>query len=1173
MPESKSDLSPLGGRYTRTQGRVHLTGLQALVRLPLDQLRRDRAAGQRIGALISGYPGSPLASLDQELERAEALLRAEGVRFVPGLNEELAAATIAGTQLIDLFPHSRYDGVVGIWYGKAPGLNRSLDVLRHANFVGTARFGGALAVVGDDPYCKSSSLPSHSEHAFAHALIPLLAPADAGDVLALGLHGFALSRYAGVWVGLKMAADVADGGAVLDLSPEPRTIQLPKFQVRGRSFQKHVDPRLLPPYVNRIEEQILYERLEAVRRYAFENDLNPISHQHPHDRIGLVASGRLYRELETALDLLGLDGPKLNALGIRLLKMDMLYPIEERRLREFADGLDEIIVVDERRGFLEEQIRSALFNTVDHPMVLGQRSETDEPWLARHQEIRAETLVLDLADHLAQRLEQAELSSRAGRLRAATSRPHRVRAPDRMPVFCSGCPHSTSTRVPEGSIAGGGIGCHTMALLMDRDVPFIGAMGSEGAAWMGLSSFVDTPHLFQNLGDGTYFHSGRQAVRASVEAGVTMTFKLLYNGSIAMTGGQRAVGEKAIVDVVRDLLSDGVRKIVAVSDDRALVAFARGHDAVECIPREKYDETMAQMTRESGVTALIYDQLCANQKQRLERRGLLPRPAEQVIINEDVCEGCGDCGKKSTCVSLRPVQTSLGRKTRVHQSSCSDDRSCLVGDCPAFLSVSAAAARAHPTRDPLPETLPEPNPPAWEHQRFQIYLVGIGSTGVISVNAILVRAAEIDGLYALHLDQTGLGQRGGTVVSHCTLGRRPLAGSPRVSWGEADALLAFDPLSACGGESLWSLDRERTRAVVHDVLVPTGEMVANPELRLPDINELISELRARTRSLFSIPAEALTEAALGESISANIAVLGAALQRGLIPLSVNAVEQAIRDRGVAVETNLKALSLGRAVAADPGLTDLVLADAQPLTVGEEGSVQRTAAELGAPWQGLEDKLSGFNPSAQLEALRRYLAGLALDLVDYQDAAYASRFLGVLSGVARAEAGCDAESLELTRTAARELYRLMAYKDEYEVARLHLRGPFRRWLDQRRKSKLNPRYHLHPPSLRGLGIKRKLAFGSRTEPLLRALVRLRRLRRTPLDVFGYTRVRRHERALIEWYVSILERLAGCLRPSKLRKAVEIAAAAGQIRGYDSIKLERAEQVRALVDEKIATLGSG
>ncbi|MCZ6569176.1 MAG: indolepyruvate ferredoxin oxidoreductase family protein [Deltaproteobacteria bacterium] len=1170
MPAAKSDLPPLSERYTQTQGRVHLTGLQALVRLPLEQLRRDRAAGQRIGALISGYPGSPLAGFDQELGRVKSLLEVEDVHFVPGLNEELALGTVAGTQLIDLFPHSRYDGVIGIWYGKAPGLDRSLDVLRHANFIGTARFGGALAVVGDDPCCKSSSLPSHSEHAFAHAMVPLLAPADAGEVLALGLHGFALSRYAGVWVGLKLVADVADGGAILDLAGETGPVELPKFQVRGESFQKQLDTRLLPPHVNRIEERILYERLEAVCRYAFENGMNPITQQHPRDRIGLVASGRLYRELETTLELLGIDDSRLAALGIRLLKMELLYPIEPRRLGEFADGLDEVIVVDERRGFLEDQIRSALFNTVDRPMVLGQRNESGEPWLARHSEVSAETLALDLGEHLAQRLNQPELSSRAGQLRAATTLPHRVQAPSRPPVFCSGCPHSSSTRLPEGAVAGGGIGCHTMALLMDREVKFVGAMGAEGSSWIGLSSFVDTPHLFQNLGDGTYFHSGRQAVRACVEAGVTMTFKLLYNGTIAMTGGQRAVGEKPIADIARDLLSDGVRRIVAVSDNRALLALARGNDSIKCISRERYEEAMAELAREPGVTALIYDQLCANQKQRLERRGLLPRPTEQILINQDVCEGCGDCGRKSTCVSLRPVPTLLGRKTRIHQSSCSDDRSCLEGDCPAFVSVSGPAAATLAREKWMPEQLPEPEPPAWEGERFQIYLVGIGSTGVVSTNAMLMRAAEIDGLYALHLDQTGLAQRGGKVVSHCLLGREPLRGSPRVSWGAADVLLAFDPISSCDSDSLWRLNRERTRAVVHEVLVPTGEMVSDPGLAIPEIGEFIGELRSRTRSLVALPAEALAEAALGEALAANVVMLGTAFQRGLLPLSLHALEQAIRDRGVAVETNLAALSLGRAVAADPGLVDLVLLDAQPPSIGETGSPERAASELGAPWAVLEARLSLFTPSAELETLRRELAGFALDLVDYQNLSYAQGFLGIICGVARAEAGGDPGSLELTRTAARELYRLMAYKDEYEVARLQLRGPFRRWLERRRGRQLKLRYHLHPPLLRALGLKRKLSFGPGIELLLHALVWLRRLRGTRLDPFGRTQVRREEWALIDWYARVLARLANLTRPEHLPPAIEIAAAAENIRGYENIKLERAEKVRAFVQTKLAAL---
>ncbi len=1144
---------------------MHLTGLQALARLPLDQVRRDREAGRRTGAVISGYPGSPLAGFDQTLHASRKILEAEDVYFVPGINEELAAAAVAGTQLIDLFPHREYDGVLGMWFGKAPGLDRSLDVLRHANFVGTARFGGSLVVVGDDPFCKSSSLPSHSEHAFAHAMIPLLAPADAQEILELGLHAYAISRYSGLWTGLKIVADVADGGMIFDLAASSQNVQLPKFEVRGKLFQKRFDPRLLPPYVNRIEEDMLYERLEAVRRYAFANGLNPITVKHDQDRIGILASGRLYRELETALRLLGLDAEKLEQYGIRIMKLQLVYPLDPQRIQRFADGLDEILVVDERVGFIEDQLRALLYNTVDPPMVLGQRNEVGEPWLARHKENMAETLALDLGEHLAKRLDSHEIQTRTWQIRDGADIERDTTAPVRTPVFCSGCPHMTSTRLPEGAMAGGGIGCHTMALLMDRDVPYIGAMGAEGAPWIGLQRFVDHPHLFQNLGDGTYFHSGRHAIRACVAAGVTMTFKLLYNGHIAMTGGQKAVGEKPVAEVVKDLISDGASKVVAMSDDRALRKLARHDSRVKCVTHAQWDQAMVDIQAEPGISVLVYDEICANQKQRFEKRGILPRPKEQMLINEDVCEGCGDCGKRSTCVSLRPVETGLGRKTRIHESSCSDDRSCLVGDCPSFVSVDTpTAAKPDPLRW-LPESLPEPTPAKIDRDRFEVYFVGVGSTGIVTVDALLVHAAELEDLYVLHLDQTGLAQRGGKVSSHCIISREPVIGSTRVSWGEIDVLLACDPLSACDSVSLRALSKERTHVVAHKIVVPTAEMVTNPQSEMPAVESFLGKLEDRAMDLTPVQAELLAEVALGETLGANVVLLGAALQKGLLPVSAAALEQAVRDRGVAVESNLAAIRLGRAVIADPTLEAQILEDARPKAVGVGDRTGEALEIFGNSW----NVVSSLLPAPAITT-RQAIAGFAVDLADYQNETYARHYLETIQEVVAAESELQTGSVAFTETAARELYRLMAYKDEYEVARLQLRGPFRRWAERRAGRKLHWRYHLHPPLLRAMGLKGKLRFGAWFEPFFQLLAAMRWLRGTAMDPFGRADVRRVERELVPWYQDVLTRLSAHLKASNLERSVETAKLVERIRGYEDIKLEAVTRVRPAVEDRLHTL---
>ena len=1162
---------PLWERYTRGRGRVHLTGLQALVRLALEQLRRDQRSGLKVGALFSGYPGSPLAGFDQLLRSLSPLLERANVRLSPGLNEELAASAVAGTQLLEVFPHSSWDGAIGIFFAKAPGLDRALDAIRHANFVGSARLGGALAVVGDDPFAKSSSLPSHSEHAFAHAFVPLFAPADSADVLRLGLAAFELSRYAGVWTGMRVVADVADAGQIFELDGLEREFERPEFDAQGARFSPRFDVHLLPPNVLRIEQDLVFGRMEAVRRFAAANGLNPIASRHARDRIGLVAAGSLYRELERALALLGLDEPARERLGIRLLKIDLVWPLESGRVREFADGLSEIAVVDTRRGYLEEQICAALYGAESRPEVFGQRGPSGEPWLARRAEISGATLAQDLAPYLAQRLRAPGISQKLESLEAALARAEGAAAPTRAPTFCSGCPHSASTRLPTGSSAGGGIGCHTMALWMpEREVRFIGAMGCEGAHWIGLQPYTETRHLFQNLGDGTYFHSGRLAVRACVAAGVPITFKLLWNGVVAMTGGQRAIGAKSLLGLARDLLSDGVSRVDAMSTDPELADLALREPRLRIVARRDWDASMRALRDQPGVTAMIWDELCANEKQRLERRGIRARPSERVSINEDVCEGCGDCGLKSSCVSLRPVETALGRKTRLHESSCSDDRACLDGDCPAFISIETPRHAPAPFEARLTAPLPDPPTLDWDGRRLELLLVGIGSTGVVTIDALLVRAAEHDGLFAAHLDQTGLAQRGGKVVSHCVLSSEPVEGSARVEPGRADVLLAFDPLGAADRETLRALDPSRTHAVAHAVYVPTGADVANPSFREPELEILVEPLRSVTRSLALVPAELLADAALRQPLAANLVLLGFAWQRGLVPLSAAALERAIRENGVATETNLRAFALGRAAAAEPELATELIADTTPPAIGDEDSLERAERSLGPAFAPVQEALGRFASAKDSAQLMRRVAGFAADLVDYQSKRLAARYCERIARIANAEADVDAESPAFTEVAARELYRVLAYKDEYEVARLLLRGPHRRWLRRHSQSEPRLRYFLHPPLLRALGLRRKLALDASFEPSLHALASLRRLRGTPFDPFGYTRARRLERELARWYEAVLDELCASLSAENRAEVIAIAALAQEIRGFESIKEARVERVRPIMQRRLEAI---
>ncbi|MCG8591530.1 MAG: indolepyruvate ferredoxin oxidoreductase family protein [Proteobacteria bacterium] len=1157
-------LPPGAERFLQDQGRIHLTGLQALARLPLEQVRRDARNGLRTGAFISGYPGSPLAGFDQLLARLEPLLREHHVEFQPGLNEELAAAAVAGSQLVDRFPHDRFDGALGLWFGKAPGVDRCLDVFRHANFTGVSRHGGAVALAGDDPACKSSSLPSHSEHAFAHAMIPLLAPETPGDALRLGLHAYALSRFAGVWVGLKVVADLCDGGEIVELAELLPETRLPELAFDGAPFEKRLDTRLLPPMVNEIEYDLVFRRLEAVRAYARHNRLDAALESHGRDRVGIVAAGANSREVGAALELLGLDARERERLGIRRYGVRLLYPFDEHGLREFAAGLDHVVVADGRRGYLEGQVKQALADAPGRPRVVGQRNEDGAPWLARRSSLTSEGLATDLGPYLARLLDAPELADRAAALTAREA-PVAVEL-RRRPHFCSGCPHLTSTQVPEGHVAAGGIGCHTMVLLANREVKFFGAMGSEGAHWNGLAPFVDTPHLFQNLGDGTYFHSGRAAIRACVAAGSRITFKLLYNGAVAMTGGQRATGEKPLASVLADLLSDGVQRIAVVSEDAEVLRTAASSSRIGVHSRDQVDAALRGLAGDPGVTAFVYDVPCANEKQRQQRRGLVPAPTRHVWIHEDVCEGCGDCGQKSECLSVRPVDTALGRKTQIHQATCSQDATCLAGDCPAFLTVEGPPAFR---REALPEGLACPEE---EPQRprvgssFSVLMVGIGSTGVVTIDAILVAAARREGLYATHLDQTGLSQRGGRVASHLRLSREPLDTGPKVPWGGCDTFLAFDPLGAADGPALPALDPARTRAVWHDHLTPTAAMVSDPAHPRPSLSSLRSRIEPRVREIHSLAAEPVATAATAQPLCANVLLLGFAFERGTLPLSSAALEGAIRGHGVAVDANLEAFRLGRALARDPSAARQLARRARPRAMPLEGSADRALALYGDTWRSVEAVLADV-PKADEELLDR-VAGFAVDLASYQSREYGRRYLRSLRPLLERERSLHPRELAVSPLAARELYRVMAYKDEYEVARLFTTGPFGEWLGARYEQAPRLRYHLHPPLLRALGLKRKLSLGRAAAPLLRALARLRFLRGRLLDPFGHTELRRAERELVAWLEAVIDELARHLDAGNRPAAARILESVGEIRGYEQIKLDRIARVRAEVSRALA-----
>ncbi len=1152
----------LDDKYRLTEGRVAITGVQALVRLPMDQHRRDREAGLRVGAFVSGYPGSPLGEYDKQLQRAGRLLAEHDVVCQPAINEETAATAIYGAQLLERFPHERFDGVVGIWYGKTPGVDRTGDAFRHGNFIGTGTHGGALVLAGDDTACKSSTIPGDSTISFFDLAIPVLYPGDPAEVLELGLHGIALSRFSGLWTALKIVTNVADGGAVIDL-PQPRTPVLPDLEFGGRPFEKQLDMRLLPPYTIELERQIFAERTAAALAYVHANDLDRICCTGPGDRLGLVAAGKPWRDLRLALDLLGLDEAALDRHGIRLLKLGCIAPIEPRRLREFARGLEEIVVVEDKRGFIETQIRQILYNLPDRPFVAGKETPAGETLFPRHGELEGHDMARILGAYLERRLPGAVPAERLRELRAgaeaaelATTLPAAL---PRTPYFCSGCPHNTSTRLPEGSdFAGGGIGCHAMAMWMDRGVSWLPQMGGEGACWIGLAPFTEQEHVFQNVGDGTYAHSASKAIEACIAADLHMTFRILYNSAVAMTGGQDAVGLLGSIGVARQLSLQGMKRVVLVTEDPERFPHRDDH-GVEIRHRRDYDRVLRELRAIRGPTAVVYDQQCAAEKRRERKRGIQETPSRRVWINPAVCEGCGDCAAKSNCLSVAPLETEYGRKTRIHQSSCNLDYTCIEGDCPAFMTVDLADG-AKPVRRaaaaPLAaDELPEPERRLPDDAVFRALLVGIGGTGVVTVDAILVTAALLEGRYAVHLDQTGLAQKGGAVVSNLLLGRQPIDRANKLGNGEADLALSFDLLATIAPDNLKRCSQDTTAVVANTAGISPAAVITDSAARMPPLDELRRRLARFTDSSRSwfVDAEAAAERLLGNSVTGNILLVGAAWQQGLLPLQAHFIEEALRANGVAVEDNIQAFRYGRLSVADPERFQRAAGFVEPEAPTPAAARSTARKRLGRWAPKLEpafDRLLADAP--RRGALDRLLPGRVADLLLYGHRSYAERYLGFVCEIARAEESRLPGHTAVSEAAARYGFKLLAVKDEAEVARLWLQDPT--WDDMAREydGSIDRHVLLHPPTLRRLGWKRKIRLGAWSRPLFRLLYATRGLRGTPFDLFGATRHRRLERGLFDWYRSLLLKALDHLDSASAPLVVEIAELPDSIRGYEDVK---------------------
>ncbi len=1144
-----ADLSrtSLEDKYTVERGTVFLTGTQALIRLLMLQRDRDRRAGINTAGFISGYRGSPLGGLDQALWRARRHLEAHHIRFQPGVNEDLAATAIWGSQQLNLFPGAKYDGVFGMWYGKGPGVDRCGDVFKHANAAGTSRHGGVLVLAGDDHAAKSSTLPHQSEHIFKACLIPHLNPANVQDYLDLGLHGYAMSRFSGCWIAFKCVTDVVESGASVIVDPERVTTRIPgDFALPPGGLNVRWPDGILEQ-----EARILDYKVYAALAYARANGLDRIVWDSPKARLGIVTTGKSYGDVMQALADLGIDARVARDIGLRIYKVALSWPLEPQGARRFAEGLEEILVVEEKRQVIEYQIKEELYNwkaNVRAPRVVGKFDDNGE-W-SRAEGQPAGTWLLPahyehspamVARVIAQRLEKLGMTGALGtqfRERLAfldfkekvLAKP-RVSAV-RQPYFCSGCPHNTSTRVPDGSRATAGIGCHFMAVWMNRNTATFTHMGGEGAPWIGQAPFTEEKHIFANLGDGTYFHSGLLAIRAAVAAKVRMTYKILYNDAVAMTGGQRHDGPLDPAMISRQIAAEGVRPIVVVTDEpEKYPAGTAWADGVTVRHRDELDRVQRELRETSGVSAIIYDQTCASEKRRRRKRGEYPDPAKRVVINERVCEGCGDCSAKSNCLSVEPLETEYGRKRAINQSSCNKDFSCLKGFCPSFVTVEGGRLRKGKSaaRDnaALP-ALPDPSPTSLASP-YGILVTGIGGTGVITIGQIVGMAAHLEGKGVSVLDMSGLAQKYGAVMSHVQVAARPEdVHATRLDTGGAHLVVGCDLVVTASNDAIAKMAPSRTRALVNASVTPTAEFVRNPNWRLPgsDLQSDIAEACGTANATF-LPATELATALMGDAIATNMFMLGYAYQQGWLPVERESIERAIELNGVAVDFNKQSFLWGRHAAVDLERVKRAATPAEVIPIEEH--VSRSLDEL-------------------VERRVRYLTG-------YQDAAYGARYKALVDRVRKVESERTGSS-KLAEAVARSYHRLLAYKDEYEVARLHADGALEKKIGAMFEGDYKVAFHLAPPLFSRIdpltGEPRKMRFGPWVLPLFRVLKRLKGLRGTPFDPFGYTEERRMERSLIAEYERAVQELVNGLSAANHALAVEIASLPEEMRGFGYIK---------------------
>lgn len=1165
----------LEDRFRCERGIVYLNGIQALARLPLDQNRRDRAAGRRIGTFVSGYPGSPLGVYDQAVQRLGPLLEKHDIVHVPGANEELAATAIMGTQMLDEFPHSHWDGVTAFWYGKGPGVDRSGDALKHGNFAGTSRHGAVVVLAGEDHEGKSSTMPFQDDYAFVSAGIPILYPASVGEFLVFGMQAIALSRFSGCWIALKLHASLCDGGETVHLDPDSPAIALPHLEVGGRPFVKRTDFTFFPGKNIEHERHLYQERHLAVLAFARANGLNRIELRSERDRLGIITAGKTYADTRQALLDLGLDDSALRRAGVRLLRVGLTYPLDPELVRAFAGGVGEILVIEEKRGFLESQVKEALCGFASRIQVAGKHDEVGTPLFPLHGGMDADVIAERLGPRLLPLLDDeahAAVRRRVDEIVAVRERSYSSH-PRRTPNYCSGCPHNTSTVLLDGQLAWGSPGCHSFATLMEpkRHIEAMTQYGGEGLPWIGLSRFTDRKHMVQNVGDGSLFHSSYLNIRFCAAVGTNITFRILYNGAIANTGAQEVVGALSIPALTRQLAEEAVVRTALVTKEPARYSGERLGAGAKVHPVHEYEQVMRELAATPGVTVLIYDETCANERRRRQRRGLVPSPNRFVVINEEVCENCGHCGELTNCMSLQKVETEFGWKTQVHASSCNQDYTCLNGDCPSFLTIETAPGTgyARPAPPALEwDAIPEPAQRAEPDRPYHIYVPGVGGTGVLTVNALLCWAALLDGRRVLSYDLTGAAQKWGPVLSSTIIApREDRTTANKVGLAKADLYLALDPLASATPVNLDRCDPERTSLLLVTSVLPTGEMVRDSTFTYSKepILESIAGWADPQRTV-RIDARRFAEGLFGDHMMTNIFAIGAAYQAGLMPLSRASIEAAIQLNGVQVERNLNAFRYGRLYVHDPARVEALVAHTRP---SFEGARDRALAPLSPAHRRAHEGLLARCALLDDES-RELLAVRIAELIDYQSPRYAERYVDFVLRVGEREHDALGRTGDITRAAARYHAKLLAYKDEYEVARLHMKPYLREQIRALFVEPARVSYHLHPPVLRALGLRRKLVLGSWFDPFLRVLSACRRLRGTALDPFGYARVRREERALPGWYERVLLNALDRLTHETHPVVTEIARLPDAIRGYEEIKLRNISATKQRAESVLTNL---